>query len=78
MMKGWTVLEKQVKELGMMVQMLTAMVEDYGRQIADIYKELDMVDEESPVTSTYDFCGCDPYYGHMCQDMHRVQDHKNA
>ena len=55
----------------MMVQMLTAMVEDYGRQIADIYKELDMVDEDLPMT-TYDYCDCAPQYGHMCQDLHRI------
>jgi hypothetical protein len=70
-MKGLIVLEQQVKELGMMVQTLTAMVEDYGRQIADIYKELDMVDGDLPMDS-YDFCDCDKHYGHICGYTDRI------
>ena len=64
--------EKQLKELGQMVQLLATMVEDLGRNVDAIYKELDMVDEESPVTSTYDFCDCDKHYGHMCGYTDRV------
>jgi t-SNARE complex subunit (syntaxin) len=66
------VIEKQVKELGQMVQLLASMVEDQGRHIDAIYKELDMVDEESELQSTYDFCECDKHYGHICQDLHRI------
>jgi len=66
------VFEKQLKELGQMVQLLTSMVEDQGRHIDAIYKELDMVDEEGELQSTYDFCDCDKHYGHICQDMHRI------
>jgi t-SNARE complex subunit (syntaxin) len=66
------VIEKQVKELGQMVQLLASMVEDQGRHIDAIYKELDMVDEESELQSTYDFCDCDKNYGHICQDLHRI------
>jgi t-SNARE complex subunit (syntaxin) len=65
-------IEQQVKELGQMVQLLSSLVEDQGRYIDAIYKELDMVDGESPVTSTYDFCDCDQQYGHTCQDNIRV------
>ena len=65
-------IEKQVKELGQMVQLLASMVEDQGRHIDAIYKELDMVDEESELQSTYDFCDCDKNYGHICQDLHRI------
>lgn len=65
------VLEKQLKELGQMVQLLASMVEDQGRNIDAIYKELDMVDEDLPMT-TYDYCDCAPQYGHMCQDLHRI------
>ena len=67
-----TVYEQRLKELGQMVQLLVTMVDDLGRNIDAIYKELDMVDEESPITSTYDFCDCDKHYGHMCQEMHRI------
>jgi len=66
------VFEQQLKELGQMVQLLTSMVEDQGRHIDAIYKELDMVDAESELQSTYDFCDCDKHYGHICQDMHRI------
>ena len=65
-------IEKQVKELGQMVQLLASMVEDQGRHIDAIYKELDMVDEENELQSTYDFCDCDKHYGHTCQDRHRI------
>ena len=64
--------DRIVKELGQRVELLTTFVEDLVRQVADIYKELDMVDEESESTSTYDFCDCDKHYGHTCQDRHRV------
>jgi len=66
------VCDKRLKELGQMVQMLTSMVEDLGMHVDAIYKELDMVDEESELQSTYDFCDCDKTYGHICQDMHRI------
>jgi hypothetical protein len=66
------VCDKKLKELGQMVQMLTSMVEDLGMHVDAIYKELDMVDEESELQSTYDFCDCDKTYGHICQDMHRI------
>ena len=66
------VCDKKLKELGQMVQMLTSMVEDLGMHVDSIYKELDMVDEESELQSTYDFCDCDKTYGHICQDMHRI------
>ena len=55
----------------MRIELLTAMVEEMGYQIADIYKELDMVDDEGELTG-YDLCECDSHYGHICQDMHRV------
>ncbi len=55
-----------------MVQLLASMVEDQGRHIDAIYKELDMVDEENELQSTYDFCDCDKHYGHTCQDRHRI------
>jgi hypothetical protein len=61
-----------IKQLGLQVELLTSFVEDLMRQVADIYKELDMVDEEYESTSTYDFCECDYQYCHICQDMHRV------
>jgi hypothetical protein len=60
-------LEKQVTHLGQMVQLLTSMVDDLGRNIDAIYKELDMLDGETELTG-YDLCGCDKHYGHMCQD----------
>jgi hypothetical protein len=66
------VCDKKLKELGQMVQMLTSMVEDLGMHVDAIYKELDMVDEESELQSTYDFCDCDKTYGHICQDMYRI------
>jgi len=66
------VCDKRLKELGQMVQMLTSMVEDLGMHVDAIYKELDMVDEEIELQSTYDFCLCDKNYGHTCQDMHRI------
>jgi hypothetical protein len=64
-------IDNLVKELGLQVQLLTSFVEDLMRQVADIYKELDMVDEEEELTG-YDLCECPPQYGHLCQDMHRV------
>ena len=64
--------DRLIKELGQKVELLTTFVEDLMRQVADIYKELDMVDDEYESTSTYDFCDCDYQYGHMCQEMHRV------
>ena len=63
--------EARIKELGQMVQLLASMVEDMGKHIDAIYNELDMVDEEV-LQSTYDFCDCDPHYGHICQDLHRI------
>jgi hypothetical protein len=66
-----TVYEQRLKELGQMVQLLVTMVDDLGRNIDAIYKELDMVDGDLPMSS-YDFCDCDKHYGHMCQDMHRI------
>jgi hypothetical protein len=66
-----TYLEKVIKEQGMRIQLLTTMVEEMGYQIADIYKELDMVDGEVELTG-YDLCECDSQYGHICQDRHRV------
>jgi t-SNARE complex subunit (syntaxin) len=64
--------EQRLKELGQMVQLLASMVEDQGRHIDAIYKELDMVDEEGELQSTYDFCDCDKHYGHICQELHRI------
>lgn len=64
--------EGDFKRLGQMVQLLTSMVEDLGKHIDAIYQELDMVDEETELQSTYDFCDCDPHYGHICQDLHRI------
>ena len=64
--------EQRLKELGQMIQLLASMVEDQGRHIDAIYKELDMVDQENELQSTYDFCDCDPYYGHICQTIHRI------
>jgi hypothetical protein len=63
--------EKAFYELGQRVELLTTFVEDLFRQMADIYKELDMVDNEEEMTG-YDLCECPPQYGHICQDMHRV------
>jgi|APGre2960657404_1045060.scaffolds.fasta_scaffold99814_2 hypothetical protein len=63
--------EKAFYELGQRVELLTTFVEDLFRQMADIYKELDMVDDEEEMTG-YDLCECPPQYGHICQDMHRV------
>ena len=65
-------MEIRLKELGQMVQLLATMIEDLGRNVDAIYKELDMVDEESPITSTYDFCDCDKHYGHMCEYTDRI------
>lgn len=65
-------METRLKELGQMVQLLTSMVEDLGHHVDAIYKELDMVDGESELQSTYDFCDCDKHYGHTCQDLHRI------
>jgi hypothetical protein len=67
-----TVSEQKLKELGQMVQLLTSMVEDLGMHVDAIYKELDMVDREGELQSTYDFCECDKHYGHICQDLHRI------
>ena len=64
-------LEKIIKEQGMRIELLTVMVEEMGYQIAAIYKELDMVDDEEELTG-YDLCECDPNYGHICQYLHRV------
>lgn len=64
--------EIRLKELGQMVQLLASMVEDLGGHVDAIYKELDMVDEEGELPSTYDFCECDKHYGHICQDLHRI------
>ncbi len=64
--------ETRIKELGQMVQLLASMVEDMGKHIDAIYNELDMVDQENELQSTYDFCDCDPTYGHICQDLHRI------
>jgi hypothetical protein len=63
--------EKLVEDLGKRVELLTSLVEDLFRQMAEIYKELDMVDDEEELTG-YDLCECPPQYGHLCQDMHRV------
>jgi hypothetical protein len=63
--------EKAFYELGQRVELLTTFVEDLFRQMADIYKELDMVDDEKEMTG-YDLCECPPQYGHICQDVHRV------
>ena len=63
--------EKAFYELGQRVELLTTFIEDLFRQVADIYKELDMVDDEEEMTG-YDLCECPPQYGHICQDMHRV------
>jgi hypothetical protein len=63
--------ERDFNQLGQKVELLTSLVQDLFRQIADIYKELDMVDDEEEMTG-YDLCGCPPHYGHICQDMHRV------
>ena len=63
--------EKLVEDLGKRVELLTSLVEDLFRQMAEIYKELDMVDDEKELTG-YDLCECPPQYGHLCQDMHRV------
>ena len=63
--------EKAFYELGQKVELLTTFIEDLFRQVADIYKELDMVDDEEEMTG-YDLCECPPQYGHICQDMHRV------
>jgi hypothetical protein len=63
--------EKAFYELGQRVELLTTFIEDLFRQMADIYKELDMVDDEKEMTG-YDLCECPPQYGHICQDMHRV------
>ena len=65
-------IETRLKELGQMVQLLTSMVEDLGSHVDAIYKELDMVDEEGELQSTYDFCDCDKHYGHTCQEMYGV------
>ena len=70
-MKGLIVVEQQIKELYQMVQMLASLVEDLGKNVADIYKELDMVDGEELLTG-YDLCDCDPNYGHICQYLHRI------
>jgi len=64
-------IDNLVKELGLRVELLTSFVEDLMRQVADIYKELDMVDDEGELTG-YDLCECPPHYGHLCQDRHRV------
>ena len=63
--------EKLVEDLGKRVELLTSLVEDLFRQMAEIYKELDMVDDGEEMTG-YDLCECPPQYGHLCQDMHRV------
>ena len=63
--------EKAFYELGQRVELLTTFVEDLFRQMADVYKELDMVEDEEEMTG-YDLCECPPQYGHICQDMHRV------
>ena len=65
-------IETRLKELGQMVQLLTSMVEDLGGHVDAIYKELDMVDEEGELQSTYNFCDCDKHYGHTCQEMYGV------
>ena len=65
-------METRLKELGQMVQLLASMVEDLGGHVDAIYKELDMVDEEGELQSTYDFCDCDKHYGHTCQEMYGV------
>jgi hypothetical protein len=65
-------METRLKELGQMVQLLTSMVEDLGMHVDAIYKELDMVDREGELQSTYDFCECDKHYGHICQDLYRI------
>ena len=65
-------IETRLKELGQMVQLLTSMVEDLGGHVDAIYKELDMVNEEGELQSTYDFCDCDKHYGHTCQEMYGV------
>jgi fructose-1,6-bisphosphatase/sedoheptulose 1,7-bisphosphatase-like protein len=64
--------EQRITELGQMVQLLASMVEDMGMHIDAIYRELDMVDGEDVLQSTYDFCDCDKTYGHMCQDLQRI------
>jgi len=63
--------ERDFNQLGQKVELLTSLVQDLFRQIADIYKELDMVDGEEEMTG-YDLCECPPQYGHICQDMHRI------
>ena len=65
--------ENLFKIQGQRIELLTAMVEEMGYQIASIYKELDMVDDDDNViASTYSFCECDKHYGHTCQDKYRV------
>jgi hypothetical protein len=63
--------EQLIKLLGQRVELLSYLIQDLYRQIADIYKELDMVDESQELTG-YDLCECPPYYGHLCQDKHRI------
>jgi hypothetical protein len=64
--------ERAFRELGQRVELLTSLVEDLFFQMAEVYMELDMVDDEKKFTSTYDLCNCSPDYGHICQDKHRV------
>jgi hypothetical protein len=63
--------ENTLKLLDQRLKMISCLIEDLYRQIADIYKELDMVDEsEEPIG--YDLCECPPHYGHLCQDKYRI------
>ena len=73
MMKGWTVYnthlneQTRLKYLEQRLDLAFSLLEEMGYNIANIYNELDMVDEETPLTG-YDLCDCDKHYGHMCQD----------
>ena len=61
----------RLKYLEQRLDLVFSLLEDMGYNIAAIYNELDMVDEETPLTG-YDLCDCDKHYGHICQDRHRV------
>ena len=63
--------EDMLKLLDQRLEMISFLIQDLYRQIADIYKELDMVDESQELTG-YDLCECPPHYGHLCQDKYRI------
>jgi hypothetical protein len=72
-------IESDLQYLKQMVMLLTSMVDDLGKNIDAIYRELDMVDEEQPMTHD-DLCtNYTPHDGHVggiCSLQEAIERHR--